>query len=250
VVGPYGEATPNLETVIPWNRVFGDSLPANSEQFTRRSFLVNNFSGNIAGFEDGTAVSSPFSLSTPASSYLASYTSRPHFLTLRNYHASSWLYLEWASSTAKTNCEVIWACTGNETIIGTNDSLVAEFRFWGDQSPTSSSTYYAVRMVARASTYPAYPGHIEYWYGTGVTLALGNGTLVSTRPFQFGAVYHSVFNFFSGGAFSNDINLADGFSTGGAAVSVSGWPSSIKCARCYVPAATYAWLFIDSIRCY
>jgi len=236
-----------------FERLFGDDKPANTYQFTRRTFQVNNFANDKAGFEDsqGSPYSfggSPggFSLSTPASSYEALSSNQAHWLRLRNWHASSLLYVQWTSSTGKTDIYTVLSIT---PLTAASDRLVGEIRFWGVQSPGAADKYWAIRWLYEGSTSPQHPLRVGVYYGTGVTFTSTNGTLVgSKQPFSPG-VAHEIYNLInSGPSFFGIASLTEGMRSFDTSTTQATWPVSAKTIRWVVAPVNFDIMWIDEIR--
>lgn len=234
-----------------FERLFGDDVPANSYLFTRRTFTVNAFASGAAGFEDSQ--SSPysfggspggFSLSVPASSYSAESATYPHWLNLRNYHASTPLYLQWTSSTAKNNANFIMAVTPNPAA---SDLLVAEIRVWDVQSPGGSDNYWAFRWQWLGSTYPAYPFVLSAYRGTGTTFAVGDGTMLQRYQAVTGQVNAILVQPQASNTCAFISRVAEGFNNFSAGFAQAGYPSNFKTMRLYLPTSSYHEVFLDQV---
>jgi hypothetical protein len=162
-----------------FERLFGDDKPAGPYHYTHRTFDVNNFTGHLAGFEDSQSTpysfgGSPgsFSLVDPGATRYAASDIYRHHLHLQNFGAAGALYVKWSNATGKqtvrTNLAIGPHCTAG-------DNYAGEIRVWGVQAPAAGDKYYALRWTWNSTRKQLEAG---FYYGSGVTFAAGDGTLV------------------------------------------------------------------------
>lgn len=232
-------------------RLFGDDVPAHNYHLTFRDFATNDFTNHIAGFEDsqGTPYSfggSPggFSVTVPANTRALSSV-QPHMLTLHNQSGTG-VYMEWTSSTGKNDILVIGAPAALWT---TTDYNLCEIRMWGVQSPGSSDNYWAMRLNWMGSTYPQYPLRIGLWYGTGVTYAWNDGTLISPQApyYADNAVARLQATVTTGPSCFLTPYGAEGTVGIGISTTVASWPTSVKTARIRLD-NVYTYYHIDTFK--
>lgn len=267
VASPLYTANPASETIVEssgsndvqssavemaggFQRLFGKG-PDYSYQMTFRDFRANDAANNILGFEDAqnpyVLPSGPFTMSLNAGWQAESVNYR-NFLYLRNTNGANSFSLDWSSATAMNNFSLLgWF---SESSAVPSDYLHTELRFWADQSPTASSKYWAMRVVAyRTSTFTTF-GVLAY-YGTGVTYSMTDGTFL-WGPVQLmpGLVYKlscQITTSSGNGVFYPMARAAEGGLVGHAGMSLSGWPTSFKAWKLYQPAGVYPVSGIDSI---
>lgn len=243
-----------------FENLFGDDVPADTYQFTQRTFQVNDFTNDKAGFEDSQTTpysfgGSPggFSISVPASTAADSATFA-HFLQLINsttVASGTQVYVQWAEAAAtKNTCDIIW---GFRPFNGqTNDILLAEFRFWSAAtagSPGAGDNYWALRFKWLPVTYPDYPLRARMYYGTGVTYATTDGTAVGTEtPFHMGQLYSDTITVTTAGNPAMFVApvIVEGVTAFSISTTVVGHPSSFNTVR-FSLFGQFNRMFIDEI---
>lgn len=228
------------------DRMFTAGNPAHSYNFTARQFKVND-TAHVCGFEDSQSspysfTSSKFTGTVPANTELLSNLSA-HHLTMWNKSGSG-CQVQWTDTTARNNCRIALATSALWTA---SDYLLAGIRFWAVQSPGASDKYFEVRLNWMGSTYSSHPMRIGMWYGTGVTWAYNNGTLVQLQvPMTDMALYNLLLQNVATSAFYCTPRLSEGQQGTGISASPAGWPSSFKTMRIYL-GINWTQLHIDEI---
>ena len=217
-------------------------------KFTFRQFLSNSFANGMAGFDDAQA--SPYSfggtpggftISAPAG-ITANSTSMRSYLTVSKTSTPAFT-LDWASATAATRYEImLWIAEETNAA----SYYHSELRFWADQVPTASSKYWALRWKWITGT----PGSIGlyYYYGTGVTFADADGTLLAGPSNISPGFLYDYYTSHTTETFRWWARVSEGGIAANKTYTASGWPSNFKCARYYIPAGNAQYIGIDSIR--
>jgi hypothetical protein len=236
-----------------FEQMFGDDVPADPYHFTQRLFTLNNFTGHVAGFED--AQSSPYSfggspggwaVGVPANTFARSDTWR-HFLTLQNA-AGTGVGLRWLDATGKNNIAIIGAAAPLWT---SSDYNLCEIRMFDTTTPGGGSNYWAMRINWMGATYPDYPLRYGLWYGTGITYAWNNGTLVSFQAPMLGdgTVIRLKGIVTSGPSFFLTPSAAEGTDGVGISHTQASWPTVIKYAIVRLD-INYTMFHVDEMRLY
>lgn len=238
-----------------FDNLFGSTGPNAAYKFTQRTFVVNDFASDIAGFEDSQADTysfgggAPFSISTPASNFNANSATYRHFLWLNNFDASTSLNLQWSRSTGKNLANIILAVGPNATIGTATDVLLSEIRFWAVQTPGGSDKYWSLRFLALGSTFTQYRYQMEMRYGTGVTYSATDGTLIARAPFVPGSLMKLSLTIDqqTNPRFNVQSLLTEGFTAFSAGTQVAGQPNLFKFMQVRILLNTFTQLWLDEV---
>jgi hypothetical protein len=228
---------------------FNDSLPSvRNGMFNSNTFLEDSGDDQL-GFTSDTAVGDTY---TPTGHFSKSNTGTVYFYTTRHCLVINSLgggpaILKWTDTTAKNYLEAI----GQMPMTRSGTTYGGEFRFWAVQAPGAADNYWAVRFLVDAATYPSWPYRVQLFSGTGVTFAIGDGTMQVDFPWdalrpvklqvRLQATTRCTVSCTGPQGLSSFSMLDKG--------SVAGMPESFKTAWLYVP-GTYEAAAIDSIRIY
>lgn len=235
---------------LSYNRLYPYELhPSDLYPQSIRTFYRNDFVNNLAGFQDSQASpysfgGSPggFSLYVPASFVAESQTYR-HHLRMSDAGAASPGYLQWSSSTGRMYCDLWMSLFSYGSAVP--DAISFEIRMWAVQNPGAADKYFALRFK-RTSIGLCIFGY----YGTGVTITVGDGTAQGSSFLPTEVKYRMNFQVSTTPSLSvgiqNDMDgiLAYYFGISGGA----GYPSTIKTFRIYV--LGWAACYIDAMRVY
>lgn len=226
------------------------NIPAHQYHWSYRSLQVDDTANHKLGFQN--QISSPyfgtedgFTLATVANTVADSNTFA-HFLRLYNFSGgtTTGLYLEWTNSTAKNAWDMI---LGISPLISAGDYHLGELRVWDVQSPSGSDEYWAIRWNYEGSTSPQHPLRVGLWYGTGVTLAAGDGTLVNAQvPFYAGLMHGVQLATAAGPLGAMSLSASDGSVAGQVAAVQASMPANFKTARFFV-IQTSCQAFLDEV---
>lgn len=205
-----------------------------------RSDLVNH----IAEFEDSQA--SPYSFAAGGfsislgSGAVANSTYARHCLSLHQNGSATQSYLQWTDSTSK-KINVFLAITNGAGA----DSYHSEIRWWGVQSPGAGDKYYTLRFRYGANCVQA-----GFFYGTGVTFAVGDGTQVGN---WWNVSTLGRFLFIQFYSTATPLGIVDIYDTATQVLlnqfagGTTGWPTALKTIRFYLPANGWANYRIDRV---
>jgi hypothetical protein len=217
---------------LRFENLFGDDKPADNYEFTQRTFQTNDFVNRKAGFEDSQGSpynfgASPggFSATVPANTQVMS-NNFAHFLTLYD-QAGTGASLNWSEATARNNLILVGAAGPLWTA---SDYNMTEIRCWAVQAPGAADRYWACRINWMGATYPQFPLRVGLWYGTGLTYAWNDGTLVQLQvPLATDGEVHKFLLQIVG---PNNCYLTpyygDGLGGTGVSAAIAGWPGNFK----------------------
>lgn len=221
-----------------------------------RDRVTDDIANDILGFDNAMNPWVPANIPGGAGNWSTSIgagvsldtTTYPHFLHFDGAASAAVTYVQWTNAVAKTQ---LYFNISNGYRVGAADGLVFEVRCWDAQAPGAATPYVAARWRQDRTGVGAYQFRFGWWYGTGITFAPTDGTLIVANgesPWQTGDPYRFYMNSFAGPNFYALVNRSEGGCGLEGVSAAAGLPVSWKTIWFYMPISRYEHITLDDIH--